>query len=240
MKKNNRFLFAVIITALSFIVVIASLVFAISRINLSSTFQNTSTPQLAFVVTDTPIMSITPTATSTINQPTGTTPTHTQTEPISISPTFTPGHTQTNPTLSRCQAPRGWVLVFINQSDTLETIAKKYHTTVDILLLANCLSSTDTSSGTPIYVPPAPAEKTSLTTTPKAVQCGPPNNWTTYQVRKGDNLYRIGLSYQITVKDLQQANCMGSSTLIRTGDWLFVPNIPTIIPSTTRTGTPTP
>jgi LysM repeat protein len=42
-------------------------------------------------------------------------------------------------------------------------------------------------------------------------------------VMPGDNLYRLSQSYGITVSELQKANCMGGSDLIRVGQIIYVP-----------------
>ena len=90
---------------------------------------------------------------------------------------------------------------------------------------------------------------------PTKINCGPPLGWVVYIVRYGDTLYSLGMSFGVSVGYLQMANCMGSSTLIRTGQKLWVPNVPTRTPSpapahpgtatlipsqTTPTGTPSP
>jgi LysM repeat protein len=58
-------------------------------------------------------------------------------------------------------------------------------------------------------------------------------------VQPGDTLFRIALSYNITYPRLQRANCMGSSTIIYTGQRLWVPNIATRTPSPGVTIIPT-
>jgi LysM repeat protein len=60
-----------------------------------------------------------------------------------------------------------------------------------------------------------------ITQTPLA--CGSYESWIPYTIKSGDNLYRISLSYNVTIKELQTANCMGESTLIIAGKLLLVP-----------------
>ena len=76
---------------------------------------------------------------------------------------------------------------------------------------------------------------------PTKINCGPPLGWVIYVVRYGDTLYSLGISFGVSVGQLQMANCMGSSTLIRTGQNLWVPNVPTRTPSPApaHTGTAT-
>jgi LysM repeat protein len=50
-------------------------------------------------------------------------------------------------------------------------------------------------------------------------------------VQPGDTLYHIATSYGITTEQLQRANCLGSSTTIRIGQLLWVPNLPTLTPT---------
>jgi LysM repeat protein len=55
------------------------------------------------------------------------------------------------------------------------------------------------------------------------VPCGSPNTWVVYIVRPGDNLYSISLLFRVTVAQLQQANCLGTSSILHTGQILYVP-----------------
>lgn len=65
--------------------------------------------------------------------------------------------------------------------------------------------------------------------------CGPPEGWVQYTVQSGDNLYRISLKFNITVDELKQANCLGSSTVIVVGEKIYVPNTPTSTPEQSQT-----
>ncbi|NQU30601.1 MAG: LysM peptidoglycan-binding domain-containing protein, partial [Anaerolineae bacterium] len=71
------------------------------------------------------------------------------------------------------------------------------------------------------------------------IPCGVPAGWITYTVKSGDNLFRIGLAYRVTVADLQSANCLGYSTGIIIGKNIYVPNVPTSTPAITNTLMPT-
>lgn len=95
--------------------------------------------------------------------------------------------------------------------------------------------------------PPVPTLMTSLNetasplatftphvTTPTTVSCSPPPGWIVYIVQPGDNLFRIGLAYNIPYQQLQQANCLASS-FIHAGQRLYVPNVPTRTPAVTWT-----
>src|SRR5688500_6310207 len=117
--------------------------------------------------------------------------------------------------------PAGWLQISITAGDTVYSIAQRYRTTTEILSAANCLSSLELPAGSALLVPPVPATVT-------VIPCGPPIGWVrAYTVQPGDNLFRISISYGITVPQLQRANCMGSSITIFAGQRLWVPHVPT-------------
>jgi LysM repeat protein len=130
--------------------------------------------------------------------------------------------------LATCSpAPANWIRITLTIGDTIYSIAQRYRTTTENLSAANCLTSLDLPVGYILLVPPVQATVT-------AVPCGPFAGWVrTYIVQPGDNLFRIGLSYGVTVDRLQIANCMGSSTTIFVGQRLWVPNVPTRTPGVT-------
>ncbi len=135
------------------------------------------------------------------------------------------------PPPTACPPPAGWVAYIVQAGDTLENLATRYQVSVEMLGQTNCLLTASILPGTVLYVPPTP------TRTP--VPCGPPRGWVTYIVQAGDTLYHLSQVYGVTVQQLQNANCLGSSTLIRTGQVLYVPPGPTRTPVTTGTPTPT-
>ncbi|NOY97643.1 MAG: LysM peptidoglycan-binding domain-containing protein [Chloroflexi bacterium] len=147
------------------------------------------------------------------------------------SPTTIPSPTVTLPPPTTCPPPSGWIQYTIRAGDTLDALAQRYTITPESLLQANCLLTTALMPDTVIYVPPVP--------TPTSIPCGPPYGWITYTVRSGDNLFRIGLAYRVSVAELQQANCLGSSITIYAGQKIYVPNVPTSTPAITDTPTPT-
>jgi LysM repeat protein len=127
-----------------------------------------------------------------------------------------------------CTPPSGWILVTTGAGDTVYTLAQRYKTTAENLNAANCLTAAELPAGMALYVPPVP--------TVTVVPCGPPSGWVRgYTVQRGDTLFSIALSYNITYPQLQRGNCMGSSTTIYAGQRLWVPNVPprTPIPGTT-------
>jgi LysM repeat protein len=165
-----------------------------------------------------------PTPTGTLETMTAV-PTETQT-PL---PTLT-ALTLASPT--SCTPPSGWIRVTASSGDTVYTLAQRYKTTAENLNAANCLTAAELPAGMALYVPPVP--------TVTVVPCGPPFGWVrNYVVQRGDTLFRIALSYNITYPRLQRANCMGSSTTIYTGQRLWVPNVPTRTPVPGVTTIPT-
>ena len=114
-------------------------------------------------------------------------------------------------------------------------------------------SPTPTTQASPTSVPPTstssaatavPATSTATKTLPTSTpsECGQPKGWVAYYIHQGDTLYRLSLAYGVTVSQLQQANCMGQSTLLMTGHTLFVPPWATLTPMfpiATDTETPT-
>lgn len=142
------------------------------------------------------------------------------------SPTSLPSLTATTAD-SACLSPEGWFEILLQPGDTLESLARTYNTSAETLKKANCLVGTSLIPGTILYVPGAPP--------PTDIPCGPPTGWVYYIVNKGDTLYSIGRAYGVSVSQLQRANCLGSSTTIRIGQKLYVPNVTPIQPSATPT-----
>lgn len=141
--------------------------------------------------------------------------------------TRTPGAT---PTIT-CPKPAGWVEYIVRQRDTLEDLALRANLSTSQLLNANCLLSADLVAGAILFLPPF-----SLTVTGSPFpshtpsRCGPPPGWIPYRIQSQDTLFRISLRYGVSVPQLQYANCMGTSTFLRTGDVLYVPNVATRTP----------
>lgn len=136
------------------------------------------------------------------------------------------------PSPASCPPPAGWVPLVVQSGQTLEALAQAYHTSVQMLMQANCLLSQTLVPGAVLYVPPAP--------TATRPPCGPPRDWIPYTVQPGDTLYSLAKYYGVTVAQLQQANCLGDSTLIVAGQVIYVPNMPTRTPSPGPTVTPMP
>lgn len=174
-----------------------------------------------------------PQVTATEGQPTlpvFLTATHTSSAPL--LPTALPTLTNTPLPPPACFPPADWVGVFVLPGDTLASLASRYSTTSEALIQANCLLSESLVAGSTLFVPNVPAPVSSPIHT--SIPCGTPLGWIRYTVQPGDTLFHIAALYGTSVPMLQQANCLGASTAIRTGQLLWVPNV------TPRTAVPTP
>jgi len=150
--------------------------------------------------------------------------------PPSIVDTLPPAASIPPPT--SCPAPPGWVSYIVQSGDSLDSLAQRYRISAESILLSNCLPSNALQPGMYISVPSSVAST--------VIPCRPPYDWLLYTVQPGDNLFRIGLAYGITVPQLQAANCMGYSTTIYTGKQIHVPPWATVTPTFTLTFTNTP
>jgi LysM repeat protein len=145
---------------------------------------------------------------------------------ITTNPQFS--STKTPPTSSptslpisnSCPPPADWSPTTVQTGDTLVSLAQTYGTSSLILSQANCLLSPNLVPGTILFVPAQPA------TLPTA-QCGPPPGWMFYTVRVYDTLNYLSQLFGVTVAELQFANCIEGSTIIRVGQQVYVPNVPT-------------
>ncbi len=154
------------------------------------------------------------------------TPSFSPTEGVSTDTPIPPTQTETfPPTPTNCPPPGGWVPYTVKPGDTLALLATRYRVSVASLKSGNCLTVSDITPGSILYVPPAP------THTP--IPCGPPSGWVLTYVLPGDTLYRLSLAYGVSVAQLQSANCMGASTLLRVGQTLYVPPWATRVPTFT-------
>jgi LysM repeat protein len=113
-------------------------------------------------------------------------------------------------------------------------------TTVSITVTnTNTPTSTDTltQTSTPTStLTLTPTGTSTFTPTFSPTSCSFPTNWAIYIVQSGDTLFNISLWYSdinLTVEDLQKANCKDTSTRIFEGERLFVPRV---APPATITG----
>jgi len=158
--------------------------------------------------------------------------------PLPGEPTYTPSPSPLptdTPTeaLAACPPPAGWMPITVQAGDTLDSLAQAYNTSIETIQQANCLDGNTLYPSTRLYVPG--------TVPPTAIICVPRSTWVYYTVQPGDTLYSLGQIYGVSVSELQVANCMGSSTNIRVGQKLLVPNVvPNYTPTPSVTPSPQP
>jgi len=182
--------------------------FSLSLAEGNSIATSTSSP--------TATLSLTPTSSPTWQPSTPSASTTPSQDSPTPSSTWTPTVTLTPPpSPANCPPPVGWLVYFVQPGETIRSIATRYQISSAELQNANCLLTTELIPGVVIYVP------SMRTQTP--LPCGAQYGWVVYYVQPGDTLYRLGLAYGITVADLQRANCLGGSTLLHTGQLLYVP-----------------
>lgn len=163
---------------------------------------------------------------------------------------------------SSCPPKLGWRIHIVLPGDTLNTLAEQFGIPVEQLLIGNCLTVSDlvifpgmilnvpvdAATSTPVSPSITMTSTAAITTgtrgfcTPtKQYACSRPAGWIIYSVRSGDTLYGLSRAVGSTVDAIQSANCMGNTTLIRTGDQIFLPRFPifTLVPTFTRWPTPT-
>lgn len=110
-------------------------------------------------LTRTPTMTTLPTHTSTITATVTRTPTTTSTPTSTATPTRTPTTTMT-PTPAECvvNPPEEWIIYRVMAGDTLSALAFNTGTTVDELMMVNCIDDTrGLIAGASIYLPAAPS-----------------------------------------------------------------------------------
>ena len=134
-----------------------------------------------------------------------------------ITPSITPTHTLPPPPTA-CPPPAGWIAITVQPFDTLASLALTYRLDVASLKDANCLVSDELVGGSILYAPPLASNT--------QVACGAPAGWVIYIVQPGDTLYRLSILYRVSIAQLQQANCLGVSSAIFSGQRLRVPNVP--------------
>ena len=223
MKESRQGLQSILIVSISLIMAIGSIITAIAE-NKGSGISDSATAPTA---SNTPISQstnppqATPSATTFFILPSQPPATPTT---IPLTSTLTPFTVPAN-----CNPPQSWGPYFVQYGNSLEELAQIYDLTPNELKTANCLESDFLPPGSVIFVP----NTTPTSTATVSISCGHPADWIQYTVIKDDTLYSIGQAYGVSVAQLQQANCMGTSTLIIVGTKLWVPNIPTRTPTAT-------
>ncbi len=50
-----------------------------------------------------------------------------------------------------------------------------------------------------------------------------PDQWLPYTVKLNDSLYRLSSLYGVTIKEIQDANCLGNRSILKGGDLIYLP-----------------
>jgi len=141
------------------------------------------------------------------------------------------------PAAQICSTPSGWERITIAGGDTLTALADARGVSRELLMEKNCLVSANLIANKQLYLPPVPPSQTpqpltntvtvaaSVTPSFTPVRCGAPRGWVRYTVQLGDTLFRLSTIFSISVPELQLANCLGWSSIIRAGEILYVPNV---------------
>jgi LysM repeat protein len=233
MKTLRQALRGIMIALASIGLIIGGFSLSLTEGNITSTLVPTHTLIPTYPVTSqaftpsvislTPLPSVTPTPSYTL--------TPTRTSSLSLLPT-------------NCTPPVGWLPYVVQSDDTIEKIASLHRISISELQQANCLlMTTGLLPGAVLYVPPEPTQTQVPAPTQYQVPCGRPYGWIVYIVQQGDTLYRLSQTFGISVGELQRANCMGSSTILHTGQTLYVPPwavVHTPLPTIPALFTPTP
>ena len=113
--------------------------------------------------------------------------------------------------------------------DTLQSIAAKFNTTVEVLRAMNNLSGDQVTVGQQLVIPgtpPSTQNQPPANATPTARPTSTPASsarTVRYVVKAGDRLYRIGLRYGVSWAVIARFNGVRNPNLIQPGDVLFIP-----------------
>ncbi|OGO34386.1 MAG: hypothetical protein A2Z16_05290 [Chloroflexi bacterium RBG_16_54_18] len=247
MKERQQVLWGIILAALTSLIILGGILLSFAENRFSQNAMNTPTklvleeemPTLVFIL---PVLS---SQTSEPSLPVTSTPT----------PTLTP--------IPGCPIPAGWTTIILQNEESSDTIALRYGISVDELTAGNCWDYplNKLLAGTSLNVPAGeivisptpglwchpqgeqvcvPVIISSPSPTPTATKtCQKRVGWVPYTVRSGETLYSLSRTLGVSIYALQQANCMGGSTLLRAGQTLYVPFLPPPPPLPSWTPRPT-
>ncbi len=106
----------------------------------------------------------------------------------------------------------------------------------------NPITPTTTSTATNIPTPSETVPPPTNTPLPTATECSPPTGWVRYTVQFGDSWFSLSQLYGLSTLQLQQANCLDSSSGLYVGQQILLPYLiafPTSPPATPLTASPT-
>jgi len=114
----------------------------------------------------------------------------------------------------------------VRAGETIIAIAIRYGVTVDALVEANGLASSDLIGiGQELVIP----EESDATPTPTSISPDQP----THRIRAGETIISIAIRYGVTVDAIVEANRLASSDLIGVGQELVIPDKPEATPTST-------
>ncbi|KKM09327.1 hypothetical protein SY88_19365 [Clostridiales bacterium PH28_bin88] len=125
------------------------------------------------------------------------------------------------------QIPTGGTTYTVQPGDSLYLIAKKFGVPVEALKKANGLTGSDIRAGQKLVIPSG--------------STGSVSGGTTYVVRSGDTLYKIGERFGVPYREIMRANGLSTTTLT-VGQKLYIPSSTTTSAASTasRSGTSRP
>lgn len=109
----------------------------------------------------------------------------------------------------------------VERGDTLGALARRYHTTTAVLKAVNRLRGNLIRTGSHLIVPLTAQRAHGGASDPNRRRIA--NLKTSYVVRRGDSLWRIARTHQITVTRLCRLNEIAPDTVLRPGQSLTVP-----------------
>jgi LysM repeat protein len=131
-----------------------------------------------------------------------------------VVPTSVPTITPASATLTATLTTGGSTTYVVQAGDNLFRIALRYGTTVEAVASANGIANPALISvGQSLTIPSSGAQPTAQ-----------PGAATTYVVRRGDNLYRIALRYNMGYLHLAQYNGIANPARIYVGQVLRIPS----------------
>jgi LysM repeat protein len=151
--------------------------------------------------------------------------------PVALStnvPTGVPG-TAPTPLPQATPAPAQTFPYVVQAGDTLQSIAAKFNTTVEVLRALNNLLTDQVTVGQQLTIPGSPPPAETQSPPPKPTPSAPPAAPTSttrvvrYVVKVGDRLYRIGLRYGVDWTVIARYNGLSNPNLIEPGDVLLIP-----------------